>query len=62
MYLMTNLKRIRLEKGLKQLAVARFAGISRQTLGLMEQNKFPVSIENRVKLAKIYEVHPNELL
>lgn len=58
---MTNVRRIISERGLKQGAVAFRAGYSYQSFNNLMNDRKTVTDEDVVKIAKALEVTPNEL-
>lgn len=58
----TNLKAIRMEKGLTQEAVAERVGLTRQALSGYETGKRQPGIDVLIKLAEIYEVSIEDIL
>lgn len=57
-----NLRRIRIEKGISQEALALDAGIGKNQVGLIERGEVNVTLNTIKKLAKHINVHPKELL
>ncbi len=56
-----RIRRIRLAKGLTQMAMAEGLGISPSYLNLIERNQRPLTVQLILKLASIYKVEPEEL-
>lgn len=57
-----NLRRIRLEKGLSQEALADRANLHRTYVGCVERNEKNISIDSMERLARALEVDLRELL
>lgn len=58
---MSNVRRIVLERGLKQSAVAKKAGYTYQQFNNLMNERKLVTDQDVIKLAKALEVTPNEL-
>lgn len=56
-----RIRRIRLAKGLTQMAMAEGLGISPSYLNLIERNQRPLTVQLILKLASTYKVEPEEL-
>lgn len=50
-----RLKELRAREGYNQTQLAKLAGISRQTISLIERNDFMPSILTAVKIARIFD-------
>jgi transcriptional regulator with XRE-family HTH domain len=57
-----NLRRIRLEKGLSQEALANEAGVDRTYISALERGVYSASITMIEKLAQVLQIEPNILL
>ena len=55
-----RLKELRARDGYNQTQLAKKAGISRQTVSLIERNDFTPSILTAIKIAKIFNKQPVE--
>lgn len=58
----TNLKRIRHNRSISQLTIARKLGVTRQAISQWENDLTYPDIENLVKLSQIFKCDINELL
>lgn len=58
---MNNVKIFRERKGLSQFSLAKEIGVARQTINLIENNKYNPSLELCMKLAKKLDTDLNEL-
>ena len=58
----TNLRRLRTERGYSQEALAHEAGVNRTYMSKLEKGGSFVGLELIVKLAKVLEVEPADLL
>ena len=58
---MNRVKEFRTNLGLSQLALAKQIGIARQTVNLIENNKYNPSLELCIKLAEALETDLNSL-
>lgn len=58
----TNLKRIRHNRSISQLTIARKLGVTRQAISQWEHDLTYPDIENLVKLSQIFKCDINELL
>lgn len=52
--LKNRLKELRAREGLNQTELARLAGISRQTVSLIERNEYTPSVVIAIKIAEIF--------
>ncbi len=52
--LKNRLKELRAREGINQTQLAKFAGISRQTVSLIERNEYTPSIVIALKISKIF--------
>ncbi len=57
-----NLKRIRLNKGIKQTEIAKTLGVDRSFVSNIENGKTNPTLSTIASLAKVLEVSTNELL
>lgn len=57
-----NLRKVRLERGLSQEALADVAGLHRTYIGSVERGERNISIDNIERLAKALDCQINELL
>ena len=60
--MLTNMRRIRLERGLTQWEVGHALGVDRTIISLWEHRHRQPSQEQLRKLAELYEVEVGELL
>ena len=58
----TNLRRLRLEKGLSQDSLAYDAGVSRSYLAQLETGRYYASLKIIGRLAEVLEADPSEFL
>lgn len=58
---MNRVKDFRKEKGLSQLELARSIGVSRQTINMIENNKYNPTLELCLNLAKVLNTDLNSL-
>jgi transcriptional regulator with XRE-family HTH domain len=58
----SNLRSIRIRKGLSQEALANLAGIDRTYVSALERSVYSVSLDTIEKLAITLKVHPELLL
>lgn len=56
-----NIKRIRKERGIKQLQMAEDLQVTRQTFTAIENNKYNPSLELALKIVKYFELPIEEL-
>lgn len=56
-----RIRRLRMERGLTQTAMAEGLGISPSYLNLIERNQRPLTVQLLLKLASVYRVDPHEL-
>jgi predicted transcriptional regulator/DNA-binding XRE family transcriptional regulator len=56
-----RIRRVRLERGLTQTAMAEGLGISPSYLNLIERNQRPLTVQLILKLASVYRIDPHEL-
>lgn len=61
MPLLNRLKEYRARIGINQGDLGKRAGVSRQTISLIERGDYSPSVTLALKLAKIFEVHVEEL-
>lgn len=59
--LMNKVKNYRIATGLSQLELAKKVGVARQTIGLIENNKYNPSLALCIKIAKILNTDLNTL-
>jgi transcriptional regulator with XRE-family HTH domain len=57
-----NLRKIRLEKGLSQEALADLAGLHRTYIGSVERGERNISIDNIERIAEALNCHVTDLL
>lgn len=57
-----NLRRLRIERGLSQEALADIAGINRSYVSYLETEKYSASVDKIESLAAALQVDPLELL
>ncbi len=55
-FIVNNVSKFRLERGLKQEDLALKAGVSRQTISAIEQGHYTPSVLLALKLAKIFNL------
>lgn len=58
---MNRVKDFRKEKGLSQLALAKAIGVARQTINLIENDKYNPSLDLCIKLAETLDTDLNTL-
>jgi len=51
-----NIKKIRLEKGIKQIQMAEDLQVTRQTMTAIENNKYNPSLELALKIVRYFNV------
>ncbi len=56
-----RVRRLRMERGLTQTAMAEGLGISPSYLNLIERNQRPITVQLILKLASVYRIDPHEL-
>ena len=56
-----RIRRLRMERGLTQTAMAEGLGISPSYLNLIERNQRPLTVQLILKLAAVYRIDPQEL-
>ena len=56
-----RIRRLRMERGLTQTAMAEGLGISPSYLNLIERNQRPLTVQLILKLASVYRIDPHEL-
>lgn len=59
--LVNNLKKYRSELGINQTELGRLAGVSRQTISLIERGDYSPSVTLALKIAKICEVRVEDI-
>lgn len=59
--LVNNLKKYRSELGINQTELGRLAGVSRQTISLIERGDYSLSVTLALKIAKICEVRVEDI-
>lgn len=57
-----NIRQARLKAGLTQECLAELAGVHVQTLGAVENGRFPFAVTTFVRLSQFLETSPNRLL
>ena len=55
------IKQLRKQAGLRQEDLARELGVSRQTIVAMENDKYNPTLELAMKLAKLLQLHVDEI-
>lgn len=58
---MNRVKDFRTQAGLSQLALAKSIGVARQTINLIENDKYNPSLDLCIKLAEVLETDLNTL-
>ena len=58
---MNRVRDFRIEKGLSQLDLARAIGVARQTINMIENDKYNPTLELCINLAKALETDLNNL-
>ncbi|HFI0304078.1 TPA: helix-turn-helix transcriptional regulator [Streptococcus suis] len=58
---MNRVKSFRMELGLSQLELAKAIGVSRQTINMIENDKYNPSLDLCINLAKILQTDLNSL-
>ena len=58
---MNRVRDFRIEKGLSQLDLARAIGVARQTINMIENDKYNPTLELCINLAKALETDLNSL-
>lgn len=61
MTVITNLKKLRKEKGITQLKLAEDLQVTRQTLSAIENNKYNPSLELALKISDYFNLTVNEI-
>lgn len=61
MPVITNLKKLRKEKGITQLKMAEDLQVTRQTLSAIENNKYNPSLELALKISDYFNLTVNEI-
>lgn len=61
MPLITHLKELRARHAMNQSQLAKLAGISRQTISLIERGDYSPSVALALKLSQIFEVSVEEI-
>lgn len=56
-----NVKQLRKAAGLRQEDLARMLGVSRQTIIAIENNKYDPTLALAIKLARLLDLHVDEL-
>lgn len=56
-----NIKKVRKERGIKQLKMAEELQVTRQTLTAIENNKYNPSLELALKIAKYFNLDFNDI-
>lgn len=56
-----NIKKIRIEKGIKQLQMAEDLQVTRQTMTAIENNKYNPSLELALKIVKYFQLPMEEI-
>lgn len=57
----TNLKKIRLSKGISQYALAMDAGLGKNQIGYIEQGKVNVTLSTIKRISQQLHIHPMDL-
>ena len=58
---MNRVKEFRKEKKMSQLELAKSIGVSRQTINMIENNKYNPTLELAMKLARRLDLHVDEI-
>lgn len=61
MVTLNNVKKFREQKGISQLTLSKEIGVARQTINLIENNKYNPSLDLCIKLAKAMNTDLNSL-
>lgn len=56
-----NIRKIRMERGIKQIKMAEDLQVTRQTFTAIENNKYNPSLELALKIVKYFDVPINEV-
>lgn len=56
-----NIKRLRLERNIKQMDMAESLQVTRQTLNAIENNKYNPSLELALKIVKYFDLPIHEI-
>ncbi|MCF3943952.1 helix-turn-helix transcriptional regulator [Oceanobacillus alkalisoli] len=56
-----NIRKIRKQRGIKQLTIAEELQVTRQTFTAIENNKYNPSLELALKIAKYFNLDFNEI-
>ncbi|KGR72952.1 helix-turn-helix transcriptional regulator [Streptococcus phocae subsp. phocae] len=59
--LKNRLKELRARDGINQTEMAKLAGVSRQTISLIERNEYTPSIVIAMKIAKVFQESVEEI-
>ena len=59
--LKNRLKELRARDGINQTEMAKLAGVSRQTISLIERNEYTPSVVIAMKIAKVFQESVEEL-
>lgn len=61
MPLLNRLKEYRSSKGINQTELGKLAGVSRQTIGLIERGDYSPSVTLALKIARIFQVSVEDI-
>ena len=61
MPLLNRLKEYRSSKGINQTELGKLAGVSRQTISLIERGDYPPSVTLALKIARIFQVSVEDI-
>ena len=58
---MNRVKEFRKELGISQLELAKDIGVSRQTINMIENDKYNPTLELAMKIARLLQLHVEEI-